>query len=96
MKVPNWYVVTGGPNSGKTTIIEHLSKLNYHIVPEYARLLIDKELFRGKKLEVVRKDEIKFQERVLKGKLSLENKTPKNKVVFLNTQTVETNIQNIQ
>lgn len=81
-KVPNWYVITGGPNSGKTTTIEDLSKLGYNIVPEYARQLIDRNLAKGRKLEKMRKDEIEFQNKVLKGKLILEKEIPKNKTTF--------------
>ncbi len=82
-KVPNWYVITGGPNSGKTTILDYLSRLGYYTIPEYARLLIEKEMEKGKKLEEIRNDEIKFQNKVLNGKLQLEKKAPKNKIVFL-------------
>ena len=81
-KIPNWYVITGGPDSGKTTVIKHLSELGYYTVPEYARLFIDKELENGKTLEEIRGDEIKFHIRVVKFKLSLERKTPRNKIVF--------------
>lgn len=35
-------VLTGGPCSGKTSIIEELEKLGYNIIPEPARLLIEK------------------------------------------------------
>lgn len=83
MKVPDWYVITGGPNSGKTTIIEYLSKLGYDAIPEYARLLIKRELEKGRKLEKIRENEIKFQDQILKGKLLLEKKAPRNEIVFL-------------
>ena len=79
-KVPNWYVITGGPDSGKTTIINYLKNLGYTTIPEYARMLIEKEAKNGSN---VRKDKGKFQFNVLKGKLRLEKKAPKNKTVFL-------------
>ncbi|MBI2545153.1 MAG: ATP-binding protein [Candidatus Aenigmarchaeota archaeon] len=78
-KVPNWYVITGGPNSGKTTIINYFTGLGYYTVPEYARMLIEKEKKNGND---VRRHEFKFQHQVLKGKLKLEKKAPKNKTVF--------------
>lgn len=89
-KVPNWYVITGGPNSGKTTTIEHLAKRGYYTIPEYARLLIDRELAKGKTLEEIRKNEVKFQEIVLKGKLELEGKAPKDNTVFLDRGVPDT------
>lgn len=82
-KIPPWYVVTGGPNSGKTTVIEYLSKFDYHTVTEYARLFIDKELKKGKTIQEIKKNHKLFQDNVLKVKMQLERKTPRNKVVFL-------------
>ena len=84
MDTLNWYVITGGPSSGKTTSINELSKLGFHTVPEIARILIDREKDSGKTLDQIRGDELEpdFQERVLKMKIEIENKTPKDKVVF--------------
>lgn len=90
MKVPNWYVVTGGPDSGKTTTVEYLSKLGYHTVAEYARLLIDKELAKGKTIEEIRKNRKKFQDNALELKLELEKKTPKDRTVFLDRGVPDT------
>ena len=77
-----WYVITGAPSSGKTTIISKLSEMGYYTVPEAARVLIDKEMKKGKTLGEIRKNEIKFQRKVLKLKIQIEKKTPKNKIVF--------------
>lgn len=79
---PRWYVITGSPSSGKTTIINSLSKLGYHTVPEAARTFIDGEMIKGKKLEEIRIDEIEFQRKVLEIKLRIEKELPKNKIVF--------------
>jgi len=80
--MPNWYVITGGPCSGKTTIINELSKLGFYTVPEVARLLIDREKGNGKSLEEIRGDELDFQVKVLKLKVEIESKMPKDKVIF--------------
>lgn len=77
-----WYVITGGPCSGKTTMINEFSKLGFHIVPELARVLIDKEIKTGKSLEEIRRNEIEFQKKVLLLKIEIENITPKEKIVF--------------
>lgn len=36
----NFYVITGGPGCGKTTMLEALQKQNYTVVPEDARQII--------------------------------------------------------
>lgn len=40
----NRYVITGGPCSGKTTVIEILSSRGYHVVAESARKVIEREV----------------------------------------------------
>ncbi len=50
----NFYIITGGPGVGKTTLLEELKNRNYQIVPEIARELIKEQqanngkLYRGK------------------------------------------------
>ena len=78
----NWYVITGGPCSGKTTLIKELSKLGFITCPEAARILIDKGIRSGKSVEEIRGDEAGFQRKVLKMKLEKERKMPKDKIVF--------------
>ena len=56
----NWYVITGGPSTGKSKTIDYLAYLGYLIRPEVARILIDDELSKGKTLEEIREDEINF------------------------------------
>jgi predicted ATPase len=79
---PNWYVVTGGPSSGKTTVIKELAKLDYRVCPGAARVYIDQEMAKGKSLKEIRSDEINFQRKVLKIKIKIEKTAPKNKMVF--------------
>ena len=78
----NWYVITGGPSSGKTTVLEELAKLGYLAYPEAARVFIDKEIAKGKSLREIRKNEADFQKKVLKIKIGVEKKAPKDKIVF--------------
>ncbi len=81
-KLRNWYVITGGPGSGKTTIINNLSKLGYFTIPEYSRFFIEREMKKGKKISDIRGNEVKFQDKLLKIKLMMDKKAPKNKTVF--------------
>ena len=80
---PNWYVITGGPSSGKTTIIDELAKLGYLIVPDVARDYIGQEIANGRSLKEIRGNEAEFQRKVLKMKIEREKKIPGDKIVFL-------------
>lgn len=82
MKIPLWYVLTGGPSSGKTTLLEKFKELGYYTVPESARILIDKYVARGMPAREFRRDEMEFQRKVLFMKLDAENRAPKDKIVF--------------
>lgn len=80
--ISRWYVITGSPSSGKTTIINSLYELGYAIVPEVARIVINEEMKKGRTLDEIRKDEVEFQKKVLKIKLEIEKKLPSDKIVF--------------
>ena len=81
-KTTNWYVVTGAPSSGKTTVLNGLRKMGFLIYPETARFLIDKEIKKGKKIGEIRKNEAEFQEKIFKMKLAREKATSEDKTVF--------------
>lgn len=78
----NWYVVTGGPSSGKTTVLTELKKLGYIIYPEAARVFIEGEMAKGKSLKEIRGNETRFQRKVLKIKIEAEKTAPKDRIVF--------------
>jgi predicted ATPase len=78
----NWYVITGGPSSGKTTVLNELAKSGYTIFPEAARVLIDEETAEGKSIKEIRDNEAEFQRKVFKIKIEIEKKAPKDKIVF--------------
>lgn len=82
MKKNNWYVITGAPHSGKTTLIEMLRDLGYRVVLEAARVYIDEEIEKGKTLEEIRIDELGFQRKVLEMKIENEEKESKEDVIF--------------
>lgn len=79
----NWYVITGAPCSGKTTVLNSLKDLGYEVVPEVARTYIDELIFSGLSIEQIRSNETKFQDDVLIKKYELEESLDKNKIIFL-------------
>ena len=77
-----WYVIAGGPSSGKTKIIERLASLGYVTVPEIPRLLIDTEISKGKTIKEVRVNEAEFQKKVFQIRTETENKIPSEQITF--------------
>lgn len=82
MSQNNWYVITGGPCTGKTTLLAELGKHGYATVPEAARLVIDEGFAAGKTIEQIREDEKLFQYQVLRRKEAIEAKTDKKPLTF--------------
>jgi predicted ATPase len=78
----SWYVLTGGPGSGKTTILLELEKMGHNVVNEAARVVIDEEMAKGLSIEQIRADEKSFQKKVLDKKLDTEKKLDKDKLTF--------------
>lgn len=79
---PNWYVITGGPSTGKTTLLYRLSLRGYKTIPEAARAVIDEGIEKGLTVDDVRKDEHDFQIAVLNRKLEVESKLDKDQLTF--------------
>jgi predicted ATPase len=77
-----WYVVTGGPSSGKTTLVTLLAARGYAVVHEHARQRIDLELRYGETLEDIRRDQLGFQRSVLEMQLEHESNTPPGQLTF--------------
>ena len=78
----NWYVITGGPSSGKTKIIEYLAFLGYSVIPEAARILIDVEKSKGKSVEEIRSNEAEFQKKILEMKIEVEDRISPERITF--------------
>ncbi len=81
MKTPPWYVLTGGPCSGKTTLLEKLHRMKYATVPEVARELINVLTKKGETARDVWESR-EMQLRILDRKLELEESAPRNRTVF--------------
>ena len=81
------YVLTGGPEIGKTTAIEILASMDYDIIPESARIIIEEEKIKGSDV-LPWKNLQKFQERVADLQMQAENKTH-DKDIFLDRSIVD-------
>ena len=71
-KQTNWYVITGGPGSGKTTTINLLYKRGYNVTIEHARHYIDTQNIGGRTVEEVKKNQREFQSEVLDMQIEQE------------------------
>ncbi|MCU0652943.1 MAG: ATP-binding protein [Candidatus Pacebacteria bacterium] len=87
----NWYAVSGGPSSGKTTLINELGKLGYRTVPEAVRPLIEAEIAKGRRLEEIQHTD-ELQRKVLAAQLAKEKAAPTGEVVFFDRGIPDTYI----
>jgi predicted ATPase len=90
---PRKFVITGGPHSGKTSVLEELKKRGMKVVPEGPRMIIEKELNKERILPGyqpilpgARQEE--FNQLVLEKQLELE-KQVKSGNVFLDRSLVD-------
>jgi predicted ATPase len=79
----NWYVITGGPSSGKTTTVNILKQRGYITTIEHARHYLDTQRLKGKTIEEVRKNQREFQMRVLDMQIKQEKYISPEVLVFL-------------
>lgn len=82
MQGNKWYVITGGPSTGKTTLIDELNKRGYRTIPEAARMLIDIDINRGMTTQNTRSDEEKFQRGVAYAKQIIEQFSRPSDTIF--------------
>ncbi|OJW41004.1 MAG: hypothetical protein BGO56_04715 [Sphingobacteriales bacterium 48-107] len=79
----NWYVITGGPCTGKTTVVELLAKRGYVTIAEQARHYIDTQKIKGRTVEELRSNKEQFQLEILNLQIREESTLDVNKVAFL-------------
>ena len=79
----NWYVITGGPSSGKTTTVNLLDARGYKTTIEHARHYLDTKRNSGKTVEEVRKHQAGFQLAILNMQIEQEKNLSPDDVVFL-------------
>ncbi len=82
-KKSDWYVITGAPCSGKTSVIMRLAQMGYQTVAEAARGYIDEELRKGATLSDIKRDMLAFEEEILRRKQAVEGRlSPGDRVFF--------------
>ena len=82
-KKTNWYVITGGPSSGKTTTVNLLKDRGYITTIEHARHYLDTQRLKGRTVEEVRKNQSEFQLGVLDMQIEQESEISPVVLVFL-------------
>lgn len=81
--ITNWSVITGGPCTGKTTVVNILSQRGYKTTIEHARHYIDTEKIKGRTVEEARKNKEEFQLAILNMQIGEEATLDVNEQVFL-------------
>lgn len=78
----NWHVITGGPGTGKTVLINLLREQGYHTVPEAAREIFDEGLAKNQTLQQIRGEEQGWQRKILTRILKTESALDPKKLTF--------------
>lgn len=86
----NWYVVTGGPSTGKTTLMIMLQKKGFGAVAEAGRAIIDEEVAKGLTIQEIRADDFAFQTKCLETQIKNEAAQDPNKVLFFDRGQLDT------
>lgn len=79
----NWYVITGGPGCGKTTMVNLLRERGYNTTIEHARHFLYTQRIKGRTVEEVRKNQLEFQLGVLNMQIEQEASLSPEQIVFL-------------
>lgn len=79
----NWYVITGGPSSGKTTTVNLLQARGYATTIEHARHYIDTRRVTGRTVEEIRRNQREFQRSVIDMQIEQEASLDRNARTFL-------------
>src|ERR1035437_3899681 len=82
-QLTNWYVITGGPCSGKTTVVNLLKDRGDKTTVEDARHYVDLQRANGKSVEEVERHQREFQLRVLELQIRQEKALMPSDIVFL-------------
>jgi predicted ATPase len=83
MRITNWYVITGAPCSGKTSVISRIGQHGYRMVHETARAYINEELGKGRTLDEIKADMFIFESSIFHRKIEIEASLPEKAIIFL-------------
>lgn len=86
----NWYVITGGPSSGKTTVVDELRRRGYRTLVEDARHYVDLQRAKGRTVDELEKNRRTFQRKVLELQIAQENLLVPCDTVFLDRAIPDT------
>ena len=78
----NWFVITGAPCSGKTSVISEIESRGIRVINEVARSYIDQQLSQGLRLAQIKADILKFERHILHEKIRIEASLPKTEIIF--------------
>lgn len=81
--ITQWNVITGGPCTGKTTVVNILAQRGYRTTIEHARHYIDLQKIQGRTVEEIRRNKKEFQLSVLKMQIEEEHSLDPNETAFL-------------
>jgi predicted ATPase len=79
----NWHVITGGPCSGKTTLIDLLADKGFQTVPEIARLYMEKEIAKGRTIDDIRENVDALERSLIEIQLRFERALRTTDIAFL-------------
>src|SRR5690606_22991248 len=79
----NWYVITGGPSSGKTTTVNILKSRGYQTTIEHARHFLDTQRVTGRTIAEIRRNQAAFQLGVLEMQIEQEAVLDPDALIFL-------------
>jgi len=79
----NWIVLTGAPSSGKTSVIQELSKLGYAVEDEIPRILIENKLKSGLSLNDILADEEALEKEITEKEIANQESRNPDDLIFL-------------
>lgn len=82
-QLPNWYVITGGPSSGKTSVINELQNRGFKTVAESARHYLELQLVNGRDIQEIRLHQARVQHKVLNNQMENERNLDPHELTFL-------------